>query len=60
MLHRTYAIIAKEMVDNVTDIFNHAKKVLSFEKNTFGSTFTGTLYEHIIGHYSINIVGWVE
>lgn len=41
----TYAMMAKEMVDKVTDMFNHAKKVRSLAKNTFGSTFTGN-YNH--------------
>lgn len=39
----TYAATAKEMVDNVTAMFSQDRNVRSLEKNTFGSTFVGTL-----------------
>jgi hypothetical protein len=39
---RTYATIAIEMEANVTAIWSQARNVLSFAKNTFGSTLTGT------------------
>lgn len=43
-----YAMIAKEIVDKITDMCNHAKKVLSFAKKTLGSTFTGTYQLHVM------------
>lgn len=43
VLRTTYARMAMEIEESVTDIFSHARKVLSLAKKTLGSTLTGTL-----------------
>ena len=39
---KTYAIMASEIVERMTDMCSHARKVRSLAKNTLGSIFTGT------------------